>query len=302
MTIDISSIVSQIISTLCAGIFLAAIIGIGVRIIQIIARRLNFPIKVQFGPSVVYGAYIGSYAVIPSNAKKIEKDKNVFLRSLLLRDSSYILPIPFVINFTNTSDLKNPRNYHLREVEIVIKGFKIEEKYLLSKSLIHAEQGCQAGGRGSEGTFRIYFPFRDKLQLSLFALSSIHNHDIQKGINLPADSYSEVCFWIFPFNSGRYVFDVFIDLEELGKRDRIRVAHDIAIIKVDNFNWLRELYYVNYDWNYPTKEDQPISEEYKKGLMESINGFIELFHNSNYEIINKNKIQVNGIINEGYRE
>jgi hypothetical protein len=298
MTLNTNTLATEIISTICAGLFLAAAIGISVRIIQLVSRKYYFPIKLHFLSSAVYGAYSGSYAVVPSNTLIKLNGKNVFLNSLNFDESSYICPIPFVIQLTNISDKKNPREFHLKEVEIIIKGSKIEDKYFLDKSLIKAEQTCQAGGRGSEATFRIYIPLKEEIHLSLFRSLMKDNHDFRFGLDLHADSYNEVCFWIFPFSVGRYVFDVFVYIEELGRNHKIRVAHNIALLKLDNMKWVNELFYVTELWYYPTKEDRQIEEEYRKGLIESINDFIKLFHRDNDEPLTKNTIQIFGNIVE----
>ena len=265
MKMDINTInVATIIETIAAGLIIALIVGIGRWLTQKINKKFYLPIKTSVESSVLYGYHEGSYAVISSLNQGKRLNSKTIVHALATRQSSYLCPIPFVIRFTNTSDKKNPREFYVNEVEIVFKNHQQSNEYLHDKVLVHALHGVHAGGRGVEGNFHIHFRYSDNLRIPIIRLSAMEDNASPRNMKVMADSFSEIGFWLIPLETGRYTFDVFVDLKAQGHTHRVKAAQNISILYIKDFSWVTDEITVESDWKNPRRTGQPIDDQYHR--------------------------------------
>jgi hypothetical protein len=271
MVIKPETIIEAIIGTVISGLLLTLLIALGMRIYQYITNIINIPLKLSLYPSVTYASYLGLYEIIPTSNHGRLRDEGKILGLITSHNSSYVSPLPLVISITNTSSIKEPRNITIKEVEIIIRNIQSNNSYLEKKTLVFANSGVQAGGRGSEGSFKVLFKYRKNLRIPLFGLSAIENRTSSRGLRVPADSYGEICFWLFPIIPGRYIFDILIEIEEQGIKRKLEIFRNKSVILLDNFDWVNQIIGVDYDWQHPVRGDFPIDDEYRKNLDEEWN-------------------------------
>jgi|GEM_PF-6300231 hypothetical protein len=298
MVIKPETIIEAIIGTVISGLLLALIIALMVRFYQYIKKFINIPLKLSLYPSVTYASYLGLYEIIPTSTRSRLRDEGKILGLLTSQNSSYVSPLPLVISITNTSNIKEPRNITIKEIEIIIKNIQSNNSYLHKKTLVFANAGVQAGGRGSEGSFKVLFKYRKNLRIPLFGLSAIENRTSSRGLRVPVDSYGEICFWLFPLIPGRYIFDILIEIEEQGINRKWAIYRNKSVILLDNFDWVHQIIGVDYDWQHPVRCDSPIDDEYRKNLDEEWNQIKRLCAENIENPMLLDHVRVFGILND----